>query len=208
MYYLVTLNLKDISMFKEAKAALRFLIIFSILTGLLYPLFITAIAQVIFPYQANGSLIERNGKIIGSALIGQEFVADKYFWSRPSATLPHPYNAALGMASNLGPTNPVLIEKIKLRIKNLTQKHTQITEPIPIDLLTASASGLDPHISLAAALYQAPRVAKARKIPEAKIHALIDQISNKYFWDTFASNKINVLELNLALDELQIQGKA
>src|SRR5499427_3204053 len=138
------------------------LIAFTVLTGLLYPVLLTGIAQAVFPYRANGSLMQRDGKAVGSELIGQPFSSPKYFWSRPSATSPYPYNAASSSGSNQGPTNPALTDAVAARIKTLRDADPENKAAVPVDLVTASASGLDPHISLAAAEYQVNRVAKAR----------------------------------------------
>ena len=146
-----------------------------LITGVLYPLLITAVAQVVFPYQSNGSLIDRDGKTVGSALIGQSFDDPKYFWSRPSATSPMPYNAASSGASNLGPTNPALVDAVRARIAALKAADPGNKAPIPVDLVTTSASGLDPHISPAAAEYQVPRVARARGLSEETVRQLVAQ---------------------------------
>ena len=194
-------------MINQMQGAFRVLIIFSIITGLLYPLLITFIAQVFFPKQANGSLIIYQDKIIGSELIAQSFTQNKYFWPRPSATEPIPYNSQYAAGSNLGPSNPLLKQKISSRIQNMAQKNAH-GNAIPIDLVTTSASGLDPHITLDAALYQAARVAKARNLNIAIIEDLINQFSKNHSWDLFAANKVNVLQLNLALEKLTTQRKS
>ena len=175
----------------------------TILTGLLYPALITGIAQVIFPYQANGSLITQNGQVIGSTLIGQPFDQPKYFWGRLSATGDHPYNAATSGGSNLGPTNPLLQAQVSDRIAALKAADPDNMLPIPVDLVTASASGLDPHISIAAARYQAARVARARALPLERIQTLIEQNTTDRTFGLLGEARVNVLRLNLALDELQ-----
>jgi K+-transporting ATPase ATPase C chain len=186
----------------EIRPALVLLLAFTLIAGLIYPALVTGIAQLAFPRQAEGSLILRNGKPVGSALIGQNFAAPKYFWSRPSATEPMPYNAAAGSGSNLGPLNPALAEAVKARIDALRASDPHQNAPIPVDLVTASASGLDPHISPAAAAWQAPRVANARKLPLEQVQALIAQHTQKRQWGVLGEPRVNVLELNLALDAL------
>ncbi len=190
------------------KPALLLLLLFSILTGLIYPLAITAIAQLFFPQQANGSLLKINNQLIGSRLIGQSFTDDKYFWSRPSATLPFPYNAASSSGSNLGPLNPTFIATLKDRAAQI-KKISMNNNLIPVDLVTASASGLDPEISPAAAFYQAARIAKARKLSQVEIIYFINQhIVNRTF-GMLGEPRVNVLELNLALDkEIYAERKA
>jgi len=179
------------------------LALFTLLTGLAYPLAVTGMAQLIFPYQANGSLMQRDGKVIGSELIGQSFTDAKYFWGRPSATVPFPYNAAASSGSNLGPTNPTLEQAVMARIETLQSADPGNEAPIPVDLVTASASGLDPHISVAAALYQAPRVARERSLSEAQVHLLIAQYTEAPQFGFLGEPRVNVLRLNLALDGLQ-----
>jgi K+-transporting ATPase ATPase C chain len=179
------------------------LALFTLLTGLAYPLAVTGMAQLIFPYQAKGSLMQRDGKVIGSELIGQSFTDAKYFWGRPSATVPFPYNAAASSGSNLGPTNPALEQAVKARIETLQSADPGNDVPIPVDLVTASASGLDPHISVAAALYQAPRVARERSMSEAQVRLLIAQYTEAPQFGFLGEPRVNVLMLNLALDGLQ-----
>ena len=189
-------------MFKEQiKPAILTFLILTIITGIFYPLFITGVSQVFFPGQANGSLIYRNGKPIGSSLIGQSFDDPKYFWPRPSATSPAPFNAASSSGSNLGPSNPALAETIKNRVKSYKATDPNNTNPIPIDLVTSSASGLDPHISLAGAYYQVPRVARLRNLSQDTVRTIILQHTNKRFLAVLGEPVVNVLELNLALDE-------
>lgn len=174
----------------------------SIITGLAYPLVTTGVAKLVFPEQAAGSLIERDGKLVGSALIGQSFTSPQYFWSRPSATGPMPYNAAASTGSNLGPRNPALAEAAEARMAALKAADPQNTAPVPADLVTASGSGLDPHISPAAAMYQAGRVARARKLPLADVNALVQANTEKPLLGVLGDPGVNVLKLNLALDKL------
>ncbi len=186
------------------RPALMLLLLFTILTGLLYPLVITGIAQVIFPRQANGSLITQNGQTAGSALIGQSFDNPKYFWGRLSATGPFQYNAAASSGSNYGPTNPALLDAVKARIAALKAADPSNTQPIPVDLVTASGSGLDPDISIAAALYQIPRVARQRRMSESAVRALVDKNTSGRQLGFLGEPRVNALELNLALDALKI----
>ena len=160
----------------QIRPALMTLLIFTILTGLVYPLVVTGLAQLIFPRQANGSLIVQNGQTVGSTLIGQQFDDPKYFWGRLSATGPYPYNAAASSGSNLGPTNPALLDEVKARIAALKAADPTNTQPIPVDLVTSSGSGLDPDISVAAALYQLPRVARLRGLSETLVRSLVSQL--------------------------------
>jgi K+-transporting ATPase ATPase C chain len=177
--------------------------IFTILTGVVYPLVITGIAQVFFPHQANGSLIVQNGQVVGSEIIGQSFDDPRYFWGRPSATSPYPYNAASSAGSNLGPTNPALTEEVKARIAALKASDPTNNSPIPVDLVTSSGSGLDPDISIAAAMYQIPRVAKARGLSEEVVRALVNRFTEGRQFGLLGETRINVLELNLALDRIK-----
>ena len=179
------------------------LVFFMLLTGLIYPMVITGIAQWIFPYQANGSLMQQNGQGIGSELIGQAFTDPKYFWGRPSATVPFPYNAASSSGSNLGPTNPALEQVVRARIEALQSADPGNDAPIPVDLVTASASGLDPHISVAAALYQVPRVAREQSLSEEQVRFLVAQYTEGRQLGFLGEPRVNVLRLNLALDGLQ-----
>lgn len=190
-------------MLKEFKPALLMLIIMTVITGVVYPLVVTGIAQVAFPRQANGSLIQRDGKPVGSELIGQPFGDPKYFWSRPSATSPYPYNAASSSGSNQGPLNPALTEAVAARIKALRDADPGNTAPVPADLVTASGSGLDPHFSPAAAEYQVARVAKARGIDPTSVRSLVAESIEKRQLGFLGEPRINVLKLNLALDSLK-----
>ena len=179
------------------------LLIFTVLTGLVYPLVVTGISQLVFPAQANGSLIVRNGQTLGSKLIGQPFDDPKYFWGRLSATGPYPYNAAASSGSNLGPTNPALLDAVKARIAALQAADPSNTQPIPVDLVTASGSGLDPDISVAAALYQIPRVARARGLTESAVRAVVDKHTRGRQLGFLGEPRVHFLELNLALDALK-----
>ena len=179
------------------------LLAFTIVTGIIYPLVVTGIAQLCCRAQAQGSLIERHGKLIGSELIGQPFDQPDYFWGRPSATTPQPYNGLSSGGSNLGPTNPAQIEVVRARVAALQQADPDNRSPIPVDLVTASASGLDPDISPAAAQYQVARVARARGIDPARLRALIAAHTLRRQWRIFGEVRVNVLELNLALDQLR-----
>ncbi len=187
-------------MLKELKPALLLLLALTVLTGLLYPLLVTGLAQGLLPIQANGSLIEQNGKTVGSSLIGQPFSDPKYFWSRPSSTSPQPYNAASSSGSNLGPTNPALADALKARIATLKTADQGNREPIPVDLVTASASGLDPEISPAAAEYQVARIALVRGLEVATLRELVARYTQGRQLGVLGEARINVLELNLALD--------
>ncbi len=189
-------------MLKELKPAFVMLLGLTILTGVAYPLLVTGIAQGVFPDAANGSLIEQNGKIVGSALIGQPFSDPKYFWGRPSATGPVPYNAAASSGSNQGPLNPALEEAVKGRIDALKAADPSQTAPIPVDLVTASGSGLDPHISPAAAAWQAPRIARLRGLSEVEVAKLIASHTQERQLGVLGEPRVNVLPLNLALDRL------
>jgi len=191
-------------MWSHIKIALFLLIILTVLTGVLYPLAVTGIAQVIFSRQANGSLIVQNGQPVGSTLIGQPFDDPKYFWGRPSATGPFPYNAAASSGSNLGPTNEVLLKAVQDRIAALKAADPENSAPVPVDLVTASGSGLDPHISPAAAEYQVHRVAKVRGLDEAKVRDLVTAHTEGRQLGLLGEPRVNVLELNLALDNLKL----
>ncbi len=185
---------------RQLRAALVSLGLLTLLTGLVYPLVVTGLAQVIFPRQANGSLIVRDRKAVGSELIGQPFDDPKYFWGRPSATSPYPYNAGSSSGSNLGPTNPDLEKAVKERVEVLRAADPGNTAPVPVDLVTASASGLDPHISPAAALYQVRRVARARGLDEGAVRQLVERHTEDRTFGILGEPRVNVLALNLALD--------
>jgi potassium-transporting ATPase KdpC subunit len=185
---------------KQLRPAIMMIVVFTLLTGLVYPLVITAVAQLAFPGAANGSLIMRDGKAMGSALIGQPFSDPRYFWTRPSATTPFPYNAGASTGSNYGPLNPSLLEGVKKRVDELKRVDPENNHPVPIDLVSASGSGLDPHISVAAALYQLPRVARVRGMAEDRIRSLVDRSTEGKQLGFLGEARVNVLKLNLALD--------
>jgi len=187
-------------MFAQFRPALVLIILMTVLTGIVYPLLVTAVSQVGMPERANGSLIVREGKPVGSALIGQPFGDPKHFWSRPSATSPYPYNASSSSGSNQGPTNPALTDAVAARIKALRDADPGNAAPVPADLVTASGSGLDPHISPAAAEYQVARVAKARSVDPAKLRALVAEATEGRQLGFLGEPRVNVLKLNLALD--------
>jgi potassium-transporting ATPase KdpC subunit len=201
-------------MLKEIRPAIVFILALTIISGLVYPFAMTAIAGLIFPYHAQGSLIARDGKVVGSALIGQEFTSDKYFHGRPSATVAPdpddptktvlaPYNAANSGGSNLGPTSKALIERVQGDVEKLKQENA--STPVPTDLVTTSGSGLDPHISPAAAAFQVPRVAKARNMPEDRVRQLVEEHVEGRTLGLFGEPRVNVLALNLALDRAAAQ---
>jgi K+-transporting ATPase ATPase C chain len=198
-------------MTREIRPAIVLVVALTLITGLLYPLAMTGIAGVIFPRQAQGSLIERDGKVVGSELIGQEFTSEKYFHGRPSATVapdpkdptktvPAPYNAANSGGSNLGPTNKALIERVRSDVDKLKQENPSM--PVPIDLVTTSGGGLDPDISRAGAMFQVPRIAKARGLPEERVRQLVDANTEGRWLGLLGEPRVNVLALNLALDGL------
>ena len=182
------------------RAALVSLVVLTVVTGVVYPVVVTAIAQIVFPHQANGSLIVKDGKVVGSTLIGQSFDDPKYFWGRPSATSPFGYNAASSSGSNLSPTNPALVKSVQERVDALRAADPDNKTAVPVDLVTASGSGLDPHISPAAALYQVGRVAKARKLQPDAVRALVERHIEGRQLGFLGEPRVNVLALNLALD--------
>jgi K+-transporting ATPase ATPase C chain len=191
------------NMRQQIRAALVAIAIFTVLTGILYPLLITGVAQAFFPHKANGSLIVVNTQVVGSQLLGQQFDDPRYFWGRLSATEPYPYNAASSGGSNLGPTNPALLVEVKARIAELKAADPENNASIPVDLVTSSGSGLDPDISVAAAMYQVPRVAKARGLTEEELRSLVDQFTQGRQFGVLGEPRVNVLLLNLALDEIK-----
>lgn len=190
-------------MLTYARQALVSLLVLTVITGLAYPLLVTGIAQLAFPHQANGSLIVQDGQALGSELIGQPFDDPRYFWGRPSATSQFPYNAAASAGSNLGPSNPAFVEAVRSRVAALRAAHRGSAGPVPVDLVTASASGLDPHISTAAALYQVPRVARERGLSEKDVEALVLRCTAGRQLGLLGEPRVNVLDLNLALDAIQ-----
>jgi potassium-transporting ATPase KdpC subunit len=189
-------------MLSNVRPALVMIVLMTILLGGVYPAAVTAIASVLFPWQANGSLIEKDGKAVGSALIGQPFSDPGHFWSRPSATGPFPYNAASSSGSNQGPLNPALTDAVTARIKALRDADPGNSALVPADLVTASASGLDPHISPAAAAYQVARVARARGLDPAQVTALVDEFTEGRQFGFFGEPRVNVLLLNSRLDSI------
>jgi K+-transporting ATPase ATPase C chain len=190
----------------QLRPALMMLLIVTLLTGGIYPLAVTGLAQLLLPSLANGSLILRHGKVVGSELIGQQFDDPTYFWGRPSATSPFPYNAAASSGSNLGPTNPAFIDAVQGRVAALRAADPVNDTPIPVDLVTASGSGLDPHMSPAAAEYQLKRVARARGLGENTLRDLVARHTEGREFGVLGERRINVLKLNLALDDLSAGG--
>jgi K+-transporting ATPase ATPase C chain len=190
-------------MLRQLRYAAIFLVAFTLLCGVIYPLCVTGIGQLFFHHQTNGSLIESNGTVIGSELIGQPFSDPSYFWGRLSATAPFPYNAAASSGSNLGPSNPALIDEVQARINALKAVDPDNTLPIPVDLVTSSGSGLDPDISIAAADYQINRVARYRNLTVAQVSALVKKYTTGRQFGILGEPRVNVLELNLALDNLK-----
>lgn len=191
----------------QLRPALTLFVLLSLITGLAYPLVVTGLAQTAFPHQANGSLVEREGKPVGSALIGQTFTDPGHFWGRPSATAPMPYNAANSAGSNLAPTAPALVDAVKARIEALHAADPGNTAPVPVDLVTTSASGLDPHVSRAAADYQLARVARVRDLPVEQVRALVDQHTEGRWLGFIGESRVNVLALNLALERATIPAR-
>jgi K+-transporting ATPase ATPase C chain len=187
-------------MLSHLKTALIALLLLTAITGVAYPLVVTGIAQIVFPKQANGSLVVKDGKVVGSELIGQQFSDPRHFWGRASATSPYPYNAASSSGSNLGPSNPALADGVAARVKALKDADPGNTKPIPVDLVTASASGLDPHISVAAADYQVGRVARARGMDPAQVREIVAKHTEGRQWGFLGEARVNVLALNLDLD--------
>ncbi|WP_244848351.1 potassium-transporting ATPase subunit KdpC [Caballeronia sp. SL2Y3] len=187
------------------RPAIVLFVALTIITGLLYPLIVTAVSQTVFRHQANGSLIELDGKIVGSELIGQQFDAPRYFWGRLSATTPNPYNAGSSGGSNLGPTNPALADAVKARIAALHAADPSNDAAVPVDLVTSSGSGLDPHISPAAAAYQIARVARARGLSVAQVNALVVEATSTRTFGIIGEPTVNVLKLNLALDRASVR---
>ncbi len=184
------------------RPALSLLALITVVTGLIYPLLINGLVNMAFPGSAGGAIIERDGKPVGSALIGQNFTTPGYFWGRPSATAPQPNNGMASGGSNLGPSNPALVDAVKSRVAALTAADPEIRLPIPADLVLSSASGLDPDISIDAALFQVRRVAQARNVPEANVTALVQSLKVDRQWGLFGDPRVNVLALNLALDAM------
>lgn len=178
------------------------LLVLTLITGVVYPALVTGLGHLLFPRRSEGSLLVRDGKTIGSALIGQPFDRPEYFWGRPSATTPVPYNAGASSGSNLGPTNPALVDAVRQRVAALRAPGTSNTQPIPVDLVTASGSGLDPNISPAAALYQVGRVARARHVDSTRVAALVTRVTEPRTWGLLGEPRLNVLRLNLALDSI------
>jgi potassium-transporting ATPase KdpC subunit len=192
-----------LKLLRQSAAALGML---AVIVGVIYPLAVTGVAQGFFSHEAEGSMIVERGQVLGSELIGQPFSDPGYFWSRPSATVPVPYNAAASSGSNLGPTNPVLLEAVAARIAALSAADPGNTAPVPVDLVTSSGSGLDPHISPAAAEYQVERVARVRGLEAGTVRALVAQHTEDRQWGVFGEPRVNVLELNVALDALTLDG--
>jgi K+-transporting ATPase ATPase C chain len=190
-------------MLQQLKPVLMVFFLLTVVTGIIYPLLVTGVAQLVFPEKANGNLIRKESGYAGSELIGQPFDDPKYFWGRPSATPYFPYNSASSSGSNLGPSNPALVEAVKARVQAFQAADPGNKSRIPIDLVTSSGSGLDPHISPAAALYQVPKVARARGLSEDQVRHLVEQFTEPRQWGFLGEPRVNVLKLNLALDRLQ-----
>lgn len=187
-------------MHSTLRPGLVLFLVLSLITGIAYPFLVTGVAKATMPFQAGGSIVERSGKPVGSLLIGQSFSDPRHFWSRPSATSPGPNNATSSGGSNLGPSNPALVQAVKGRVSALRGADPGNTAPVPVDLVTASGSGLDPEISVAAARYQAGRIARARGMPQERVNALIAERSRSRLFGFFGEPRVNVLELNMALD--------
>ena len=177
------------------------LLLFTLLSGIIYPLAVTGLAQILFPSKANGSLITRQGVVVGSELIGQPFSDPRYFWSRLSPTTPYPYNAGASTGSNLGPTNPALLDEVQGRLNDLRKADSTGLLPVPVDLVTSSSSGLDPDISVGAALYQVPRVARSRGLREEMVRAFVERSIRGRTFGVLGEPRVNVIQLNLALDD-------
>lgn len=186
---------------KTLRASAALILVFTVITGLIYPLIVTGIAQAMFPARANGSLTILAGRTVGSDLIGQPFNEPRYFWGRPSATPASPYNSGASSGSNQGPLNPALLDDVRRRVRDVKAADSLNTQPVPVDLVTASGSGLDPHISILAALYQVPRVARARGLSEERVRALVDRHTEGRQFGILGEPRVNVLLLNIALDE-------
>ncbi|HTY35806.1 MAG TPA: potassium-transporting ATPase subunit KdpC [Bacteroidota bacterium] len=193
---------------KSLRTSVIAIVLFTVLTGFIYPLLVTGIAQLVFPGKANGSMLKKDGKVIGSELIGQAFSSPKYFWGRLSATVPYAYNAASSSGSNYGPLNPALLDATGKRVKALQDADSLGAKSIPVDLVTASGSGLDPHITVAAALYQVPRVARARHLKEETVRTMVEQQTEGRTLGFLGEPRVNVLKLNIALDELKSTSEA
>ena len=194
-------------MLSVLRPAATLLALFTLTTGIGYPLAVTGAARIIFPAQANGSLVEANGRVVGSSLVGQSFDDPRYFWGRPSATSTSPYDASASAGSNLGPTNPALATAVRERVAALRAADPErASMPVPVDLVTGSASGLDPHVSPAAALYQVQRVARVRGVPEDRVRTLVEAHIEERTLGVLGEPRVNVLRLNLALDELARTG--
>lgn len=193
-------------MFRQLRPVFMIFLLLTVLTGIVYPLLVTGVAQLAFPEKANGSLIRGEDGYAGSALIGQPFDDPKYFWGRLSATPDFPFNSASSSGSNLGPSNPVLVEAVKARVEALQKADPGNQSSIPIDLVTSSGSGLDPHVSPAAALYQVPRVSRARGLSEDEVRHLVGKFTEPRQWGFLGEPTVNVLKLNLALDSLRVKG--
>jgi K+-transporting ATPase ATPase C chain len=191
------------NMFRQLRPVFMVFLLLTVVTGIIYPLLVTGVAQLAFPERANGSLIRKESGYAGSELIGQPFDDPKYFWGRLSATPDFPYNSASSSGSNLGPSNPALVEAVKARLEALRKADPGNKSPVPIDLVTSSGSGLDPHVDPAAALYQVPRVARARGLSEDQVRQLVEKFTEPRQWGFLGEPRVHVLKLNLALEHLQ-----